>query len=250
MTLAAGTGEDRLDGKFHGLFDIERSAVGLQDVDRDVDPPFADEAEDLRDEMTVPFPDGLVEIGRRDAAGEIEMPRHAVAERDMVQPVVDDRFESGFLLGIPRGKFADDAAMLDARGMEMVADSFGLFRIDVFNLDTAMIYVAGKKVGFIRGAEKGRGKAGAADDHQPDTVDLVLHNGVCRDGGAEDDPFETADRLLVDQLGGDCEEGCKKVLFVGEDFGLFPDREVIDENRIGMRTPHIYAQDHDHTSPA
>ena len=47
-----GTGKDRLNGKFHGLLDVEGSAVRLQDVDRDVDPPFADKTKDLRDEMT------------------------------------------------------------------------------------------------------------------------------------------------------------------------------------------------------
>ena len=72
--LAAGLRVDRLNWEFHGLLDLECPAIGLQDVDRDVYPPFAYEAEDLMNEVTVPFPDGLVEIGCRDAPGKLRCP--------------------------------------------------------------------------------------------------------------------------------------------------------------------------------
>jgi hypothetical protein len=137
------TGEDCLNGKFHGLFDVECSPVRFQDIDRDVDPPLADKTADLCNEMTVALPDGLVEIGCRDAPGEIEMSRHAMPERDMVQPVVDDLFKFVLLFGVPWRKFPDDAAMLDTGGSEMGADSRGLLWIDVFNLDASVVYIAG-----------------------------------------------------------------------------------------------------------
>jgi len=124
----------------------------------------------------------------------------------------------------------------------MGADSFGVITVDIFDLHTAMIYITGKKVGLIRSAEEGWVESGTADDHQPDTVDLVLHNRVCRDRGAEDNPFETADGLLVDQFRRDRQKRCEEVLFIGENLGFLRDPEVIDENRIGMSTPHIYAK--------
>ena len=71
------------------------------------------------------------------------------------------------------------------------------------------------------GRREGRGEAGAADDHQSHPVDLVLDDGIGGDGGAEDDPFESADGLLIDQLRRDREEGGQEILFVGEDLGLF-----------------------------
>jgi len=71
----------------------------------------------------------------------------------------------------------------------------------------------------------------------PTRSTLVLHNRICRDRGAEDDPFETADILLVDQFRRDCQKRCKEVIFVGQNFGFFRDSEVIDENRIGMSYP-------------
>jgi hypothetical protein len=130
----------------------------------------------------------------------------------------------------------------------MGADSFDFIRVDIFDLHTAVVYIAGEKVGFIRSAKERWVESGPADDHESDTVDFVLHNRVCRDGGAEDDPFEAAEGLLVDQFHRDRQKRPKQVFFVGEDFGFIHDPEVIDENRIGMSTPHIYAQDHDRTS--
>ena len=160
----------------------------------------------------------------------------------------DDLFEVDLLLRIPRGEFSDDAAMLDPRSLEMSADALRLRRSILLNLDTAVVYIAGKKVGVLRDAEEGRVKPGAADDHQSHPVDLVLDDGICGDGGAEDDPFESADGFLVDHLRRDLEEGGQEILFVGEDLGLFSDGEVVDENRIRMSSPHIYTQDHDPTS--
>jgi len=70
------------------------------------------------------------------------------------------------------GKFSDDGAMLDARRPEMGADSFGLITVDIFDLHTAVVYIAGKKVGLIRGARRDGWSPGPLMTISPNTVDL------------------------------------------------------------------------------
>ncbi len=72
--------EYRLNGKFHGFRDVKGSPVRLQDVDRNVDSPGADKMEHLIDEPLAEAPDRLIEIGRGDPAGKVEMTGHPVAQ--------------------------------------------------------------------------------------------------------------------------------------------------------------------------
>ena len=112
-----------------------------------------------------------------------------------------------------------------------------------------MVNGAGKVVCVVRKAEEGWVDAGAADDHcKPDTVDLVLMMAFVEIVVLR----TTRSRLLTvfssTSSRGDFESEARRFFSSVKTPGFLTDRAVIDENRIGMRTPDIYTQDHDHTS--
>jgi hypothetical protein len=72
------TGKDGLDGVFDGLLDADGATVGFQDIDGSRDTLFPIELENGLDKSSVKAGDGGIQIGRGDAAAEIEMPGEAM----------------------------------------------------------------------------------------------------------------------------------------------------------------------------
>jgi len=167
----------------------------------------------------------------------------------MIELILDDLPDFYLLPGIARGKFTDDADIPDPFGAETVPHAGRLYPIDAGDFHAAVIDVAGHETGILLDVIQGRRKTGAADEQHSHPVDLVLDDGICGNGGAEDDPFQLMDGGFIDQFVGNREKRGQKVLFVRENFGLFQNREVIDQNRIRMCAAHINTQDHDAASP-
>ena len=154
------------------------------------------------DKTLMNVPDRLDEVGGCDPPRKIEMSRHSMTERDVVEFLADNLRKLDLLSGVAGGKFTDDPRMMDPLGTEAIPHLEGLFPVDTGYFDAAVIDAARQEVSVLVDVIMARGKAGSADHRHSDSVDLVLNDGIGGDRGAQHDPFQLTHIGFIDQFVG------------------------------------------------
>jgi len=234
-------GEDGLDGRIGGFGHVERSPVGLEDIDRDFDALAPHELKDVVYKALVALPDGAVEVGGIDAAPEIQVPRHAVPQGHVAEIIRQESGRPQLLGGVAGGEFAHDAQVLDPLPPELFPHRLYLFLVNIGGDHSPVVDVTGDMKGVGNPGKERWRQAGTAGDHHSHPFHLALDNSVGGEGGAEDYPLQLLWIFPGEDLRCHPEQGVEEMGCVRRNLGLFSDFESFDQNRIRMRSAYVNA---------